>query len=131
MTRLCARSAALVVVLGCACQPPPRPDPHVLAVEPARVDFGKSVTVRVQGEHFYAEAQPSFGGAEPVELNYGFTVWVGGVPLSGEAVRFVDTATLDVALPGDLPAGVHDVEVMTPAGRSGRAEQVLEVVGPR
>lgn len=119
-------AGALLLGLGaCGASGPPRPGPTLHAVEPAQVDNGSPRPLLLTGEGFFADLSDHLDQRGEAHLDARFTVTVGGTEVS--PVTFVNPEQLEVVLPADFPAGVHDVEVTTAAGATARKAAAVKV----
>lgn len=120
--------ALLASVLLSACEPASLPPPSVLAVEPAAVDSGKSVELRLRIDAVLPGTM-DYGSRSVVsgELDSAVQVWLGEtrVPIQ----RYEEGGILVVLVPSDMAVGEYDVRLVLSDGREARRLRALAVRG--
>lgn len=132
---LAARSApaALVVALaGCGASniglelrvDPPRLD----ALSPPSGVAGERVSVVVSGRALHPRVVQDLGSVGGVQVEAGFSAWLGEVPL--EHVAWIDETRLEAVVPAALAAGRYDLRVRTPNGLEASLANAYRALDP-
>jgi len=115
------RSAAAgflpIVGLLVACGPAVKPPPEITAISPDTVSSQVASSVTVEGKGFFVEVRTQLDSDAPPVVDGRFEVRLGETSLDSDSITHVDTEHLSLALPAGLPAGTHDVTVVTPGGQ--------------
>ncbi len=123
---------ALGVVLGgppAGCGKAGNQAPVIDAVEPGTTTSLVPTAALIRGHRFYNAVSADLGADDPPVIDDRWRITLGDVPLDTTAVVWVDTETLAIVVPADLPTGAHDVTVASPDGLTGTLTGGLVVTG--
>lgn len=127
------RSLALFASLllsGCP-HTEPTPGPIPVAMQPSQGTGLAPLPVSIAGEHFDAAAQTDFEkGSASLDATFQARLLpdAGGAAVSLEAVRLTADKRLEADVPAGIARGGYALEVIDPAGRTGRLAQAFRVV---
>lgn len=110
-----AAAASLLLAAGCGGAPTSSPQPT--SVTPDRGLVSLPAAVVIAGRDFAANVTTDFTHGDPSTLDARFQAFLGATPLLD--VRLHADGTLSATVPAGLQAGLHDLTVVDPVGRSG------------
>ncbi len=126
----CGWWALLGGFLAGGCVEETVPGPVITGIEPRVVPTGVETAAVISGRRFYAEARSRLDADRAPNLDVDFRVlFVRDATSVPAEAAFVDTETLTVTVPATLASGLHDVVVVTPAGRRATLPEGLRAVG--
>lgn len=84
--------------------------------------------MRLYGKNLVELSELQLDSTTPVTIDHNWTVLIGGLRLSGEAVNVTNTMTLDVIVPGSMLAGDYAISIESARGAVAFLQQPLLVV---
>ncbi len=118
MTRSSSVLAVVVALAGCTCAEPPRPT--LESITPGRVLAGAPAAFTVRGTGFAALVQADFDApaSSTVRADFALALVANGSRIALVDVTAVSDRELSAALPAGAAAGVYDLALVDPRGRS-------------